>query len=318
MEFARVLRELLSRRRMLALGALIAAVASVLSVYRLDGFALKSRSLERSGASTQLLVDSSSSVLGNVSQSFEPLASRAAVYANFMTSPVVLDLIGEQVGLSGAQIYAAGPVNPQQPRVVQEPTALKRNVEITGETTPYRLEFESPAAQPTINVFSQAPTTAQAVALANAAVVGLQKYVSSLEASNGVAPKSRVIIRQLGPASGAVVDSGISKTLATMVFVAVFVLWCLLVLVGSRFRESWRASAEELGPEDDGEVSKPAEIISPDDRLWNASELVPRAFPHHASSSQMLDVPPVLDEDRASAPARRRRAASASGTRPAP
>ena len=53
-----------------------------------------------------------------------------------MASPAVLSLIGQQVGLSGEQIYAAGPVNANEPRVVQEPTALKRNVEITGETIP--------------------------------------------------------------------------------------------------------------------------------------------------------------------------------------
>jgi hypothetical protein len=242
MGFALALRELSRHRALLALGALVATFAAILSVYRLDGLALKSRSLQYSSASAQALVDSSSSVLGNLSQSSEDLSTRAQVYANFMASPAVLSIVGKQVGLSGDQIYAAGPVNANEPRVVQEPTALKRNVEITGETVPYRLNFESQAGLPTINIYSQAPTTPQAVALANAAVVGLQRYVTNLEAEDKIPSSSRIEIRQLGTANGAVVDSGISKQLAVMVFLAVFLLWCVLMLAAPRFVAAWRES----------------------------------------------------------------------------
>jgi hypothetical protein len=227
----------------LVIGVLIAAVAATFSVYRLDGLTFKARSLQYSSASTQILVDSPSSVLGNLSQTFEPLSTRAAVYANFMASPAVLNLIGQQLGMSGEQIYAAGPVIANQPRVVQEPTALKRNVEITGESNPYRLNFESQINLPTINIYSQAPTTERAVALANAAAAGLNLYVTRLENTNKIPPASRVTIRQLGPANGAVVNGGISKALAAIVFILVFVLWCVIVLVASRFLENWRASA---------------------------------------------------------------------------
>lgn len=246
MEFALVLRELLRRRLLIAIGILVAAVAAIFSVYRLDGTTLKARALKYSSASTQVLVDTPSSVLGNLSQSFEPLDSRAAVYANFMASPAVLALIGQQVGLSGEQIYAAGPVTPDQPRVVYEPTALKRNVQITGETDPYRLNFESKVNQPMINIYSQAPTTGQAVALANAAAVGLRRYVTNLQQADKIPARSRVIIHQLGPANGAVVDGAISKALLAIVFTVVFLLWCVLILAGIRLAENWRVSAAVL------------------------------------------------------------------------
>ena len=42
MEFALILRELARRRRMVAIGVLVAAIAAVLSVYRLEGLKLKS------------------------------------------------------------------------------------------------------------------------------------------------------------------------------------------------------------------------------------------------------------------------------------
>lgn len=252
MELARALRELGRRRRLLALGVLIAVAASILSVYRFEGGKLKSRSLQYAAATTQVLVDSEPSVLGNVTQSSEALSARAQVYANFMASPAILDIIARQVGLSGDQLYAAGPVNAQEPRVEQEPTALKRNVEITGETKPYRLNYEAQGNLPSVTIYSQAPTTSVAIGLANAAVVGLQRYVASVESGGTIPKRSRVVIRQLGPASGGVVDGGISKTLAIMVFVMVFLLWCVLMLVAARFGQTWRASAAvEQGAQDE-------------------------------------------------------------------
>ncbi len=243
MEFALVLRELSRRRWLLALGVVIALAAAILSVYRVDGLGLKARSLQYSSASTQVLVDAPSSVLGNLSQSFDPLTARAVVYANFMASPAVLAVIGSHAGIPGNQIYAAGPVDALQPRTVQEPTALKRNVEISGETTPYRLNFNSDPNLPTIGIFAQAPTTSEALALASASVIGLQQYVSGLEDADKIPASSRVTLRQLGQPNGGVVDGGISKSLALIVFVGVFLLWCILVLVGTRFHEQWRASA---------------------------------------------------------------------------
>ena len=96
MEFALVLRELLRRRRVLAAGVLVATLAAVFSVYRLDGLSLKPRSLQYSSATTQVFVDTPSSVLGNLTQALPPLQARATVYANFMASPSVLQLIGEK------------------------------------------------------------------------------------------------------------------------------------------------------------------------------------------------------------------------------
>ncbi len=243
MEFALVLRELWRRKRFLALGALVAAIAALASVYRLDGVGIKPRSLSFSSATTQVLVDSRQSALADLGQDISPLMARATVYANIMASPEFLDLVGARVGLAGNQIYAAGPVDPQLPRTVQEPTALKRNVELTGETTPYRLNFNSDPNLPDVGVFAQAPTTKMAIALANAAVGALQDYVANIESTTGVPPHSRAAIRQLGTAYGAVVNGGVSKTIFALVFIAVMLIWCVVMLAIARFRVTWRASA---------------------------------------------------------------------------
>lgn len=243
MEFALILRELLGRRRMLATGAVVAALAALLSVYHLNGLKLEPRSLQYSSASTRVFVDTPSSVLGNLTQNFEPLVARATAYANFMASPTLISLIGQKSGIPGDQLYAAGPVDESVPRVEQEPTAVERNVEISGETDPYRLNFNTEPNLPTIDIYAQAPTTTQAIALANGAVAALREYVANLQSANNTPPGSKVVIRQLGQADGGVVDGGISKSVALLVFVMVFFLWCVVMLFATRFRATWRDSA---------------------------------------------------------------------------
>ncbi len=263
MGFALALRELSKHRRLLALGGVVAVLVATMSVYRLDGFGLKSRSLQYSAASTQVLVDSDSSALGNLTESFESLATRAVVYADFMTNPAILEKIGQQVGLKGGQIYAVGPVTGAT-RVEQEPTALKRNIELTGETKPYRLNFESQNNLPTITINAQAPTTKQAVALANASALAMHRYVAEDVSVGAITPPSRVVIRQLGAANGAVVDGGIKKQLFVIVFVLVFALWCVLMLAVPRALAMWRESAA-LEVDADADAASPEADRTPGD-----------------------------------------------------
>ena len=293
MELARAIRALAKRPWLMAVGVLIAAAAALFSTYTLSGGKLRARSLQYSAASTQVIVDAERSVLGSVTQSFEPLSQRAWVYANFMTSPTFLDDVGQHVGLSGARLYAAGPLTINEPRIEQEPTELKRNVEITGETKPYRLSYEAQTGLPTITINSQAPTTDQAVALANSAAAGLQSYVARSELTDGIPRNSRVVIRQLGPASGAVVDGGISKALAFLVFVGVFLLWCALVLYGGRFRQVWRESATSEVELDDewSEVADRRETAGPAPAPHGTYALHPE--------SRRFDAIPGSDDDSA-------------------
>ncbi len=288
MELARILRELSTRPRLLVLGLVVAALAATFSVYRLDGAKLKPRSLQYSAASTEVIVDSRASVIGNIAQPFEPLAQRAQVYANFMASPPLLAAIGQQVGLSGSQLYAAGPVNASAQRVEQEPTDLRRNIEITGETKPYKLNFESFGNVPTITINSQAPTTRQAIALADAAALSLQGYVERVESAGGIPQPARIVIRRLGPASGGVVDGGVSKTLAAIVFVAAFLFWCVLVLLGGRFREAWRESAAP-----DEAASR---VVDSDDDFETPRRGLDSANGH--DTGVLIEPPPAGDDKR--------------------
>jgi hypothetical protein len=252
MEIALVLKELLSHKRLMALGLCVAFVAAILSVYGVQGFPPKlvSRGLQHSAASTQVYVDSRDSLVANLEIVTSEQAQLATVYANLMASPGAMATVGRIAHIPGDQIWAAGPVDPSGQRVQIEPTATKRDVEIIGDQFPYRLEFLADPTLPIINIYSQAPTTAEAIALANASVTALRTYVKGIQSQVRTPHGAQAVIRSMGGATGGVVNPGIEKKVAAMTFVLVLVGWCVLVLVGVRVVAAWRRVRLVEGLED--------------------------------------------------------------------
>ena len=76
-----------------------------------------------------------------------------------------------------------------------------------------------------------------------------------------VAPSDRVIIRQLGPAQGAVDDPGIRKSLAALVFLAILTLWCVAMLILPRLRDAWQASESMGVVASDGKASSGFAVV---------------------------------------------------------
>jgi hypothetical protein len=244
MELAVVLRELWGHKRSLAVGAVVSFVAALYSVYQIHMGSpwLVKRALQHSSASAQAYVDSSESFVGDATAAVQPIINRAWTFANLMASPGAMDTVGHYAGIPGDEIWSAGPVDPSQQRVAVEPTATKRAYQVAGEALPYRIEFLADPTLPIISIYTEAPTTTQALALANASVVTLSAYVSKQQAEQHIPMAARVVIKSMGPASGGIVNGGIAKKLAVLVFVAVFLGWCLLILVCTRVRANWRRS----------------------------------------------------------------------------
>ena len=166
---------------------------------------------------------------------------RAVVYARLMTSPEALDYIGKAAGVDGSLIAADGPAEIGVPQATHSPSAVVNGKQVTPQAQ-YSLRFDQNPVLPTVDVYAQAPTTKQAIALANGAVAGFARYLGVIESQGNVPGGSRVEVRQLGGATGGVVDPGTSKKVALLVFIIVMALWCCLLLYVSRVIEEMRAT----------------------------------------------------------------------------
>lgn len=249
MEQARVLKTLWRRRRLVALGALVATIAALLSVSRVGLFppSLESRTNVFATASTQILVDTPSSAFVDLSNETDPLETRASVFARFLTSPVAIALIAREARLPADAIEAQGPYEQNLPPFQQEPTAAQRSTQILGEGALYRLRFENNPELPIVSVFAQAPTGEAAVALATAAPAALRAYVERIQRRQQTPAGRRVEIRRLGHAIGGVVNEGANRQIAALVFIVVFAGWCLLLLPAQTIARGWRGESTGNG-----------------------------------------------------------------------
>jgi hypothetical protein len=234
MQLAQILVKLWKLRIWAGVGVLLATVAAVASLTMFH-------SAVYATASTQMLVDSPQSALADAGADLSGYIARAVVFARLMTAPGALQYIGQAAGVPGNLIAAAGPVELAGPNATHSPTAVQGG-HLVWAPSHYKLDFLQNPELPTVDVYAEAPTTKQAIALANGAVNGFGAYIADLEARNTIPAGHRIEVRQLGGATGGVVDAGASKTLAAMVFVAVLVLWCGLVLLVPNLRGQLRAA----------------------------------------------------------------------------
>jgi hypothetical protein len=258
MEPARILKILWQRRRLVALGALVAALVAMLSVYTVSLFppGLKPRTNVFATASTQLLVDAPNSAFADLENEMTPLETRASVFARFLATPAAIELIAADSGVPADEIEAAGPYDINLPVIDQEPTAGQRSSQIIGEGALYRLRFENNPVLPIVSVFAQAPTEREAIALADSVPRALSTYITGIQAKQQTPRSRRVVIRKLGNAIGGVVNKNANIEIGLLVFFVVFGAWCMLLVPAQTIARSWRESWAD-DEDDRGSGKKP-------------------------------------------------------------
>jgi hypothetical protein len=250
-ELVSILRDLWRLRRAVVVAAVLAALVALSTLYKLPS--MRPRTLAMGAASTQILVESPRSSLAAINQDMTPLVLRAAVYARFMTSEPVQTAIGRHAGVPGTRIAVQAPVDPTGPEGATQPPAERRSADLVAEGRQFRLFIQNELSLPILDVYSQAPDAATATRLADAAGAGLRDAIAQIEDTQGVAPKDRIRIVQLGHAQGGPVYQGGSKILALLAFIVVLAVQCLALLFLRRIAYEWRIAQHEdqfVGPID--------------------------------------------------------------------
>ncbi len=242
MELILALRELMRRKWLVVLGALLSAVA-------VAGIAHMKPVKTSWSASEQLLVDdANSSALPDSARILDPLVPRAGIYAEIVTTPELMGLISKAAGIPEDQITAVGAPDDNGNSPVFNATAPSPGA--------YKLQFATPSpTQPLVTVTGTATTRAAAVALANGAAAGLSNYLNQLATTSNIPARRRIEIRQLGGASVVSTTTGISKSELVPIYLLILIAWCLFIVLGTRFAEAWRRSAPSAAVEPDASAS---------------------------------------------------------------
>jgi hypothetical protein len=83
------------------------------------------------------------------------------------------------------------------------------------------------------------------VRLADGGAAGLMEYVRGIQKAQGLPDDERLQLRQLGRASGVLVNAGTDRQIAVLAFTAGLFAWALLLLVADNLRR-WLVRREEV------------------------------------------------------------------------
>jgi hypothetical protein len=256
MEFVSILRELWRRKLLVTLVVIVALCVAVSSAYKVPS--MEKRGLQLGAASSQILVDSPASTLveGAESGQLTTLATRARVYAQYLSSLEARDDISRFSHVPARLISLSGPFSTDIGRVNYQPQPSEaRANDILKEGAGYRLIFDAQDGVPIITVSAQAPTADAAVRISRAAFVALKQYVDRLQreadavpvkplpkgvTAAPITPDTGVTVRQLGAPEGGTIGGGNGKILMVFAFIGVMVLGCAMIAILPGMARHWR------------------------------------------------------------------------------
>jgi hypothetical protein len=258
MDLIKILNELWDRRRWVIVAGLLALLIGISTQYELPSF--KKKALLVGAANSQVLIDSQTSAIADVDRDPAPLANRAVVLAQYMSSAEARNQIAEKMGVSPGQISADGPFSSLTDRSTYQATpAGPRANQLTEENAVYRMVFDAQLSLPIISIYTQAPDSTSAIELASAATSVLTGYVTELD--EGIPEGRRITVSQLGEPEGGTVNDGANPALAVLAFLGVFVVLCTAIVLSSGLVRQWQDQRE---PEDLAEVpAAPPESMPP-------------------------------------------------------
>jgi hypothetical protein len=210
-------------RRRLPVVFAISSIAGVLAVLLSTG--PNPRAMQVSAAATHVFVDTTAPAVTH--RQFYPVATlirRGELLGQTITTPPVLERVARRTGIPVAEIGSDSRTTANVPVDLTQPGSEQRADAIVRSGKPYSVEAQARLNTPILDVYARAPTTGQAVELADAAVLALRDEMTALADEQHIAPEERLVLRQLAPARGGVVSAGMPMAIAFFAFVLAFVL----------------------------------------------------------------------------------------------
>jgi hypothetical protein len=252
-----VLRELWSRRLLVAVGLALALIVATLMAFSVRlGVPpdFESRQYNVGIASAAVLIDSPSSQVADLGGGGETgpqadvstLSARARLLANLMSTSPLKDRIATRAGIHPNTLIARAPVGEG---ITPEPTPLSTGATISEDDPRANiLTITVNETLPILAADSQAASAAQAARISSAAVAELPLYLRSVASTDRVPNAQQLVVKPLGTARYTTVQRGPRRLFAAAAAIVLFGLWCVGILFVTGFARAWRqASDSESG-----------------------------------------------------------------------
>lgn len=213
--------------------ALIGVLAAFLLVYTVhfSPFYIGPRVRPFGVAQTQLLVDSNPSPLADIYVYMEADDQLAFNLAEVGNSPQVRDAAARAVGQPASAIGVDEQVDQEVSRAAANAEEAQAGDTILSSGRQYAVFLRVDANSYVIQIFTQAPTGAEAIRIGNAVAKALQNFTIRLVKDQNI--KRPVILRQIFPAYGGDVDPNIAlESFVALAAVLIFVALAVSLVAG--------------------------------------------------------------------------------------
>lgn len=188
--------------------------------------------LQIAAATTHVMVDQpepspSIAVRRALPQHLQTLIKHAELLGRVVVSPPVLERIADRCHVPRASISGLARTTANVPLALTEPDSERRASEIQDSNARYRVEVQGKQTAPILDIYTQAPSVAEAGCLADAAITGLTAYLLDLAGRQGADAAGLPRLRQIGAPRGAVVNAGVPLEIAMVTFLVAFSLSCV-------------------------------------------------------------------------------------------
>jgi hypothetical protein len=241
LELVKILREVWSRKRLLAVVVAASLLIGISLAYR-PGLPPESRQYQVWLASSNVLVDTSNSQVvdvGGRGPNLPTLASRASLLANLMTAGPLKNAIAKSAGISAQKLVVVPPPNLSTPGVPPVPvsTAASRGIPDAEATI---LTLTTDETLPILHVVAQAPDVTTARRLSGGTMVELKRYLGSVAATQNIPEADQLVVREFGTPLIGNATRGLPRRFAVVAALLVALLGCGAIVIGSWFIRSWR------------------------------------------------------------------------------
>ncbi len=244
------IRHRLTTRGLLVVSALVGvlfALSTVLTV-SVAPPGLHARHVTVAAASTHVLVDGRRSLIAVPTASdfdYDGFSRRAALYSNLIASPPLAARIAHRIGVRPDQLATRARLTLAVQWAMRDPDLEQRANQLVVADRPYKLELQPDPIRPILNIYAQAPSVARAQQLADTAVAVLRDDLTARSLAHEQDPEQGIVLTQLGPARGSVINGQIVPQMVMLAFLVAFGV-CLMLLTGvRRIRAGWAAAARE-------------------------------------------------------------------------
>jgi hypothetical protein len=222
---------------------LLAVVVALVATYQisLSPFSLHPKALQMGVSNESVLVDTRDSQIGSARPAAARVGNLGTTFTDLVNTQPVIGPVARALHVKPSEVGVQTQITAQTPLSQRLPLEPQVGTEILATQHHYYIVARNDSGTPLIQLFTQAPTAAQARLMATTAAQALARFADNRAQQGHIAKVGRVDLRVIGTVGSGTLARGVSRDAAILIAIGV---WLLAFIGGCTVKASARRSRE--------------------------------------------------------------------------